>query len=209
MEVSKVVSIKNGTAPMDFMEDPFLYFESRGKNARSGEKLFDSKGRLRDDPTAVKIIPWTNGEQVIAKKVNIEKGMVRKLNDPFYEAEIMEAVLKAGLPAAKLIACVEQSGRFMIVMEKVGLISYWDMKKMNRGDFLRIMWQARRMMAQLASRFRKAGFVRSWKLNDLLFKMENNLITEIIPVDWEKTKFDKLHDVYGQRVFSRYQNEHD
>lgn len=204
----KIIGIKTGTAPAGFMEDPFGYFESEGKNIKPGEKQTDKKGKIKDDPTAVKIIPWNDGVKVVAKRINPAKGKVGESGDPFYEARIMEAVTAAGLPAAKVIARVEQDGQYLLVMEKIGFMSYWDLKHpeslgYSGKEIRRMLWQAQALMTQLSLKFRKAGFIRNWKLNDMVFIIEKKVVTEVFPTDWERTKYKVFEkDIYGHRFNS-------
>ncbi len=191
--------------PEEFKQDPLGYFESKGKNIKSGEIKRDETGRVREDPTAVKELPvWKNADntelRAIGKKVNIEKGKVGESGDPFYEYRIMEIVSEAGLPTPRPIAKVEQSGAHLIVMEKVQGIGWYDKDALHlkeqgysNEDIEALKRQAEEQMIQLQAKFEEAGIQRGWKLKDMIFDVdiENKTIRGITPVDWERTKIDQ------------------
>ncbi len=189
----------------EFKQDPLGYFETRGKNIKSGEIKRDETGRVREDPTAVKELPvWKNAEgtelHAIGKRVNIEKGKVGASGDPFYEYRVMELVREAGLPTPRPVAKVEQSGTHLIVMEKVHGIGWYDKDAMHlkekgytNEDIESLKLQAEECMVALQAKFEEAGIQRGWKLKDMIFDVdiENKTIRSVTPVDWERTKIDQ------------------
>ena len=191
--------------PKEFRKDPIGYFESQGKNIKSGEIKRDETGRVREDPTAVKELPiWfdSNGQELhsIGKRVNIGKGKVGESGDPFYEYRVMELVSEVGLPTPRLVAKVEQSGTHLIVMEKAQGISWYDKDAMHlkeRGytdeDIENLKRQAEERMITLQAKFEEAGIQRGWKLKDMIFDIdiENKTVRGVTPVDWERTKIDR------------------
>lgn len=191
--------------PEEFKQDPLGYFESQGKNIKSGEIKRDETGRVREDPTAVKKLPvWTNTDgnelHTIGKRVNIEKGKVGESGDPFYEYRVMELVGEAGLPTPRPVAKVEQSGSHLIVMEKVSGIGWYDKDALHlkeKGytdeDIESLKRQAEEQMTILQTTFEEAGIQRGWKLKDMIFDVDidNKTIRGITPVDWERTKIDQ------------------
>jgi hypothetical protein len=191
--------------PEDFKQNPLGYFESQGKNIKSGQIKRDETGRVREDPTAVKELPiWSDSEgnqlNAIGKRVNIEKGKVGESGDPFYEYRIMETVRDAGLPTPRPIAKVEQSGAHLIVMEKVQGIGWYEKDALHlkeKGytdeDIEALKRQAEEQMLALQARFEEAGIERGWKLKDMIFDIdiESKTIRGITPVDWERTKINK------------------
>ncbi len=188
--------------PEEFQQDPFAYFESLGKNIKTGEIKRDETGRVREDPTAVKELPiWSDSEgnqlQTIGKRVNIEKGKVGESGDPFYEYHIMEIVREAGLPTPRPIAKAEQDGSHLIVMEKAQGIGWHEKdalhlkeKGYTDGDIEALKQQAEEQMLVLKTKFEEAGIERGWKLKDMIFDVdiENKTLRSITPVDWERTK---------------------
>ena len=199
-----VISGYEAFIPDAFRQDPAGYFESVGKNIKSGEIKYGDAGEIREDPTAVKAFPeWTgpDGESlsVIGKRVNTEKGKVRKSGNPFYEYDVMEMIQSIGLPCPKPVARAEQEGVHLIITEKAKGIGWYDkdmpklrMKGYNEADVQDLENQARVMMDDLRLRFEIAGISRDWKLQDMIFDVdvEHKKILGIIPTDWEKTTVD-------------------
>lgn len=201
----EVASGYESSVPEEFKQDPIGYFESQGKNIKSGEIKRDETGRVREDPTAVKELPvWTNTDgnelHTIGKRVNVQKGKVGESGDPFYEYRIMELVSEAGLPTPRPVAKVEQSGTHLIVMEKVYGIGWYEKDALHlkeKGytdeDMESLKRQAEERMTALQAKFEEAGIHRGWKLKDIIFDVdiENKTLRGITPVDWERTKIDQ------------------
>ena len=191
--------------PVEFRNDPFGYFEREGRNIKSGEIKYDENGRITEDPTAVKDLPpWQdqNGKllEVVARRVNIEKGEIKKSGDPFYEYKIIKLVRSLGLPAARPIARAELGRNYLIVMEKIKGVRWSEKDKLNlreRGysdeDIEDLKRQAQERMEKLRQRFEAAGIERGWKLKDMVFDIdiERRRIINIIPTDWERTKINQ------------------
>ncbi len=188
--------------PQEFLDDPVGYFEREGKNIKTGEIKYNEAGIVREDPTAVKDLPvWKNEEggeiQTVGRRVNISKGVVGESGDPFYEYKILEQLARMGLPAAKPIAKVEQSGTHIIVMERIPGLRWSERVSLNlkekgysNEDITALTAEAEQKMNELKARFDEAGVVRGWKLKDMVFEIdvEKKKIVSIIPTDWERTK---------------------
>lgn len=188
--------------PLEFRRDPLGYFESQGRNIKSGEIKRGETGRVREDPTAVKELPtWSDSQgnqlHAIGKRVNMEKGKIGESGDPFYEYRIMEIVRDAGLPTPRPIAKAEQSGAHLIVMEKARGIGWYEKDALHlkeKGyadeDIETLKRQAEEQMLVLQRKFEEAGIERGWKLKDMIFDVdiEGKTIRGITPVDWERTK---------------------
>lgn len=199
------------SVPKEFLGNPFGYFETRGKNIRSGDPKTDADGRVRDDPSAVKELPAWNmpsGEKLhtVAKKINTEKGEVGKSGDPFYEYHIMESVHELGLPAPTLVAKIQQDGAYLFVVKKVPGVSWHQRDTLNfkeRGysqeDIDQLTKQAEQQVRNLHHRFEEAGIYRDWKLKDMIFDIdiEGKKLKCVTPTDWERTRID-------QEKFSKY-----
>ena len=87
----------------------FLYSETKGKNVKDGETLYDEGGRVVEDPSAVQDLPeWHNNQgdtlQVVAKRVNIGKGRMAESGDPFHESNVIRFAKSHGLPTAEIVA---------------------------------------------------------------------------------------------------------
>jgi len=187
--------------PEDFKNDPFNYVENFGVNIKSGEKKFDDNNRLREDPTAVKILPEWNfdGESIIpvAKMVNLEKGKVGESGDPLYEYNIIKHVRSFGLPAPKPILSVERDGNYIFLTEKVAGTNWYERDSLHldkRGwtsdEIQKLMSQAEEKMKDLSKQFENVGIIRSWKIKDMVFDidLESKTIKSVIPTDFERTK---------------------
>ncbi|MEO5366319.1 MAG: hypothetical protein H7831_08195 [Magnetococcus sp. WYHC-3] len=190
--------------PREFFDEPIEYFETHGTNIKPGEPKFDEEGELRDDPTAVKVLPdWSDDEgkkiQVVAKKVNIKKGKVAESGDPFHEYRIMVILNKIGLPSPKPIARVESDDGHLIVMEKVSglnprdVIRLRDEGKISQEDLEKLLIQAESKIEQLKELFDEVGIIRNWHVKDMVVEIdfETMTITKLTPVDWERTKIDE------------------
>ncbi len=202
--------------PEEFRADPFGYFDEHGINIKPGESIIDESGKVREDTSAVKYLPaWENPEgiklETVAKRINPDKGRVRKEGDPFYEYKIMELLTQLGLPTIKPIAKVESNGQFMIITERAHGLSIFDINKMipelkakgyTDEDLKELKEKALKQMDELREVFEEAGIYKDnsedhkdhWKIQDMIFELdlENKQIISIIPNDWEKTKIDEV-----------------
>jgi len=191
--------------PAEFISNPIEYFETYGTNMKDGEVLKDENGTVREDPTAVKELPeWFDGRgeklAVVAKKVNNEKGKIRKFGDPLYEYKIMKIVLEAGLPAAEPIVAVNSEAGSLIVMKKLSGVGGHE-RGMNelraRGfseeEVMNIKMQAEVIMDELSEKFEVEGIKRNWDLKDMVIEIDfpNKKVIRVTPVDWEKTKIEE------------------
>jgi hypothetical protein len=185
--------------PEEFRSDPFGYFESKGANIKPGEIKHDESGRVREDPTAVKDLPdWENEGSVISvvgKRVDAAKGKVGESGNPFYEYDIIKKVREAGLPGPKPVLRAKAGDKHLFIMEKVNGFRWTDRSKfgdlgLSKEDAGRLMQEAEEMMEQLKARFDQAGFMRNWKLKDMVFQIDpqTRALIGIVPVDFERTK---------------------
>jgi hypothetical protein len=212
------IDVENGYenfVPEAFKADPFDYFERYGINIKPGESKFDEQGVIREDVSAVKYLPvWKDSNglaiDVVAKRINPEKGRVRKENNPFYEYKIMEILTELGLPTIKPVAKIESNGQFMIVTERAKGFNLFEINKMipelkakgyTDDDLAELQKKALQQMDDLRKVFEEAGIYKDnsedhkdhWKIQDMIFDLdiENKQIRSIIPTDWEKTKIDE------------------
>lgn len=201
--------------PEEFRQNPIGYFESKGKNIKEGEARRDKTGRAREDPAAVKELPaWTDNSgnklKIIGKMINIEKGEIGKSGDPFYEYKVIKIINEVGLPASKTVAKAQQGDTYLIIMEKVSGIGWYEKEALelkakgySEEDIKNLKKQAEEQTEELRKKFDKAGIKRSWKLKDMIFDIDidNKRIRKIIPTDWERTKIDieKLQ-AYKQKI---------
>ena len=127
--------------PEEFKKDPVRYFNSLDTNVKGGEITRHNDpndparfGSIKDDPTTVKDFPrWFAKDgtslDIVARRVNPDKGMVRETGDPFHEYEILRRIEeankiaeecgKAKLPAAKPVAKVTVGTTYFIIMERI------------------------------------------------------------------------------------------
>lgn len=134
----------------------------------------------------------------MAKKVNIEKSEVRRSGNPFYEYDLLKKLADANLPAAKPIAKYEENGEYLFVTEKIaGLPANQNtLKKLRDLEWTdvhinQLQNDAEKLMAKMQAQYAKAGFVRAWKIADMVMQVDyaNKTLTGIVPTDWEKTKY--------------------
>lgn len=192
-----------GFVPAEFVEDPFRYFETYGKNIKPGETEFNEDGSVKEDPLAVKDFPiWVNQEgkkiKVVAKRVNTDKAMIKKGENPFHEVDVMKRVRAIGLPAPAPIAKIQKENEYLILMERARGITIFD-KELDDSldehgyteqDKQALKQKAEQAMVDLKIRFDEAGIKRKWKLTDMVFQVDfaNKEIIGITPVDWERTE---------------------
>lgn len=204
LESKTKIEIESGCdvfVPEEFRLNPLNYFETKGKNIKSGEVKYNLFGKIKEDPTAVKEFPvWSDKDgnelRTIGKKINIEKGKVGESGDPFYEYKIMEIVKGIGLPTPSPIAKVEHNGIHLIVMEKALGDNWYELKdkRYTNEEVENLKLQGEEKMNELKNQFEEAGIIRGWKLKDMVFDIDNEskIIKKIIPVDWERTKIDEV-----------------
>lgn len=188
--------------PAEFKADPFIYFETYGKNIKPGETVYDEE-KVKEDPTAVKDFPvWTdesgNELKVVAKRVNTEKGKIGKTANPFHEADVMERVRELGLPASAPVARIQKENEFLFLMERAAGFTVFDTELeeafrkngYSEEDKQELKKDAERAMAELQSLFEQFGIKRKWKLTDMVFQIDfpTKKVTGITPVDWERTE---------------------
>jgi hypothetical protein len=192
--------------PLEFTQDPVGYFESEGKNIKTGDIKHDEAGRVREDPTAVKDLPvWidTEGNELftVGKRVNVKKGEVGKSGDPFYEYKVLEIIRDNNLPGPSPVVKIEQDGTHLIVMERVQGVRWPErnsLKLNEKGyspqDIENLKIDAEQKMGELQKQFEEAGFTRGWKLKDMVFDIdiEAKKIRSLIPTDWERTRIDEV-----------------
>lgn len=207
IEITPTVDIEDSFAafiPEEFQQDPLQYFETQGINIKTGEKVIDETGRVREDPTAVKEFPtWVDCSghelQVVGKRVNTQKGKIEELGNPFYEYDVMQIIQSIGLPCPQPIAKIEQNNNYLILTKKIKGIGWYEKQALelkSRGytdqDIESLKTQAELMMIRLSQDFEEAGIYRGWKLKDMIFDIdiENKKIIGITPTDWERTSID-------------------
>lgn len=184
--------------PEEFSQNPFQYFETHGVNVKSGEMVRDESGRVREDPTAVKDMEWRSdkGEilAVVGKRVNSEKGQVRKTGNPLHEFNAMARAEAFGLPGARPIARAHQENGDLLVMERIqGMrlpeLTQW-MQSLSPGVVSSIQNQVAARVEQMKPQFERAGIQREWNMKDMVIDVDPHTyaVRSVIPTDWEKTK---------------------
>ncbi len=196
--------------PEDFKNNPKEYIEKKGENIKSGSIKYRDDGSVREDPTASKFLPkWQNNKgetiQPISKKVNLEKVRTKietggeKFEDPLLEYKMMSLCQMLNLPSAKPIGFVEQGDEFYTLMEKAKGYTWTKRDKevlgklgLASGDQETIQKQIEEQMNILKEKFERFGIYRKWKHKDMVFEIDirKKKITNITPVDWEKSYLD-------------------
>lgn len=185
--------------PEEFKRSPFLYFESHGIPVKKGEIKRDDKGRVKEDPTAVRYFPeWKDGERsllVVAKKVNDKKGMLAETGEPLYEYNLLEYMCSLDLPVPKPVGYAEGERGAIFLMEKVKGLPWSELQRLQEKGWTQnelgtLLSNARERMEELAKRFEQYNIKRSWKLKDMVFEVdqENHRLNGLIPTDFERTR---------------------
>ncbi|MFA6322868.1 MAG: hypothetical protein WCX71_05375 [Candidatus Buchananbacteria bacterium] len=196
--------------PENFRNNPQKYIEEHGENIKSGEIKYHEDGSVREDPTASKFLPkWQNAQgkiiQSISKKVNLEKvktkieAMGEKFEDPLLEFKMMSLCQILGLPSAEPIGFVEQNNDLYTLMERVKGFAWTKRDKEVLGELALtaedqepIQRQIEEQMIVLKEKFEEFGIYRKWKHKDMVFDLDvgNKKVTNIVPVDWERSHLD-------------------
>lgn len=184
--------------PLELRQDPLGYFERLGTPMKGGEKKYDKKGSLRDDPGAVRQLPdWKAKDRIvtpIAKRANRGKSMLKETGEPLYEYNLLSYIQSLGLPAPKPIGFFENEQDSIFLMEKVAgytkkeldvAVSEWSV-----GDINQLKQDTERAMTELENLFLVNGLQRSWKVNDMVFQIDvaNRRLARLIPTDFERTR---------------------
>jgi hypothetical protein len=191
--------------PDEFRENPLQYFETHGIQIKDGDPKIDDEGKLRDDPTAVKVFPeWTSIDgqaiTVVGKRVNPEKGELQKSGDPLHEYRIIQRLYHRGLPVARPVAAYSGEKGTVFVTEKIIGLGWNATAKdqLTRSGFTdeevqSILEQASEQLRQLQQQFEAVGVQRKWELKDMVLDidMEHKNLRKIVPTDWERTRLDE------------------
>lgn len=207
----KVEGAYENFLPQSFKEDPSAYFNECGKQVKSGDlKTYNEKGQILENPDSVKDFPvWTDLENnkllTVCKRINLERGEVKKSQDPFYEYKILELLQELNLPAAKPIAKIMQNETGFIVMEKISGLRWNEVDTLKNAelgfsedDFRNLKEQVVEEMGKLKEAFFQAGIIRQpvpemgmsgWEMKDMIFDIDlkNKKLLKIVPTDWETT----------------------
>ncbi len=204
--------------PEEFKKNPKEYIEKYGENIKSGEVKFDAEGNIREDPTATKFLELKdkngNAIKLVSKKVNLEKVITKteekgeKFIDPFLEYKMMHLCKLLGLPTAEPVAFIKQGDDMYTLMKRVEGYTWTDRdrkelagKGFTKEDEERIKGQIIEKMKTLEKKFDEFGVYRKWKstkdssvkwkYKDMVFRLdETGNVSEIIPVDWERSHVD-------------------
>lgn len=190
--------------PAEFKNNPLGYFEQYGQPIKSGRSVtYDSKGQVKEDPFAVRDLPvWIGKDgqkiEVVAKMVNLKKGIIAEKQQPFYEYDLMKLLKELNLPSPEVVGKVKSKEGNLILMKKIpGFRLVGEDKKyllsiLSEDDIENLRQELEMKMAELKARFEKAGIERDWKISDMVvdIDLQAKTIKSIIPTDWERTKVD-------------------
>lgn len=189
--------------PDVFRQGPVEYFECVGKDIK--RKDIGQREVPANDAVLVKELPsWEdkNGKTVcaIAKRIDPNRAECGPSKDPFHEYEIIKAVNCIGIPAPKPIAKAKQKGFCLILTEKIPGISWYDKDAFHLkehgytdAEIFGLYQQAEKMMYELKDRCDKAGVIREWKMQDMVFDIDidKRMIHGMVPTDWRWTEIDE------------------
>ena len=126
----------------------------------------------------------------VYKVIEIDKSSVGKSGIPFMEPLIMEYARRMRLPAPLVTDMFVQDGQYIFATK---LLDYVPGKKLleiypDRKEYLL------HLAEQLRQQYESCGLVRKMDLKDMMFKVEDGNVKDIIPVDFERLKYnDKLN----------------
>lgn len=199
------IEIEKGYAeffPAEFKRDALRYFEEYGANIKTGEIIYKADGTVSEDPNTVKEFPtWHNstGEalHIVAKKINVDKAMVRKSGNPAYERDFLRLIRTLGLIAPEPVALIEQSGSYLMLMKKAPGLPWnertIDMLKTqgySLGDIAALESQIEKQVDDMKRQYAARAVYRPWKLNDMVVDIDiaSKQVKAIMPTDWEKAR---------------------
>lgn len=123
----------------------------------------------------------------VYKVVETDKSSVGKSGIPFLEPIAMEYARRIGLPAPLVTDLLVQNGYYIFATK---LLDYVPGKKLLE-IYPALQEDLLLLAEQLRLQYENYGLVRKMDLKDMLFKFENNEIKDIVPVDFERLKFNE------------------
>ena len=137
-----------------------------------------------DDSDEIKIKKIGNYYYKIIEK---DKSSVGKSGITFLEPLAMEYCRYCGLPAPKVVGLEEKENKALFVTEAIDGINAKEYVK-NNPDAMR---KIEEMCNKLKNLYNKYGIQRQMDLKDMILILEDNTIKRIIPVDFERIKYNK------------------
>ncbi|MBO4245925.1 MAG: hypothetical protein J5892_04265 [Bacilli bacterium] len=123
----------------------------------------------------------------VYKVIETDKSSVGKSGIPFMEPIVMEYARRMGLPAPLVTDLFVQNGQYIFATK---LLDYVSGKKLLE-TYPNIKEDLLQLAEQLRQKYENCGLVRKMDLKDMLFKIENGEIKDIIPVDFERLKYNE------------------
>lgn len=126
----------------------------------------------------------------VYKVVETDKSSVGKSGIPFMEPIIMEYARRIGLPAPLVTDLFVQNGHYIFATK---LLDYVPGKKLLE-TYPDLQEELLLLAEQLRLQYDSYGLVRKMDLKDMLFKFENGEVKDIVPVDFERIKYNENLD---------------
>lgn len=182
--------------PSDFLSDPFAYVAQHGVQVKEGEPTIDDNQVVREDPTAVLDLPLGD-TQVVVKRVNSQKGEIKKRDNVYHEYEVMLEVIKRGLKTAQPIAYIDGGTQQMFLMEALPGTRWIKQTKRllkkehgySDEDLAFISYQIQEKATEMEKIYAEQGVFRNrWKEQDMIIDLdvERKRVLGITPIDWER-----------------------
>lgn len=181
--------------PQRFIDDPIMFFYNHGINIKAGETQFDENGVIKDDPNAVKNIPELG---IVGKKINREKGKIKKTGMLFYEVIIMEYLRQKGLVAPTVVGIFEGDEEAIFFTKKIVGTRGVEILMTENAVLIE---QATLLCEVLNQQYAKVGIERKFEMKDMIFEMDNGKVVSVMPTDFEKTKINM--DVVDQTIIQK------
>ena len=121
------------------------------------------------------------------KKIEKNKSSIAKSEITFLEPLAMEYCKRCGLPAPNVIGIEEKADQALFVTERVEGINAYDYVEENPGTRREI----EAMCERLRIFYQRCGVERKMDLKDMILVLENNSIKSIVPLDFERIKYNE------------------
>lgn len=194
----------NRTLPQEFINNPSTIFYKSGINIKAGIPQFDENGFIKDDPGAVKNIPELD---IVGKKINQNKGKIRKTGLIFYEPIIMEYLRCKDLPAPILVGISKNGDEAFFFTNKISGIHGRNILETNDCN---LITKAGAMCEMLKEQYARFGIERKFEMKDMVFEINNSELARVIPTDFEKTKInpDLIDQKLMKEIIDQFNNFH-
>ena len=127
----------------------------------------------------------------VYKIVETDKSSVGKSGIPFMEAIVMEYAKRSGLPAPQVTDLLFQNGCYIFATRLLdGFVNAKDVIKVYPEKSEELL----AITEKLRQEYSSYGIQRQMDLKDMLVKMQGDQIVGVVPVDFERVKYNDSLD---------------